>query len=280
MEQELVISAAEDDVEETSFERVKVALDCASYAAHAATDTEAAPEAAPEATPEAAPEAVPEAGGAPSLSAEDQRANELTAEEIQNVQDRARELASKMTPDDVEGLRDLQNLTLAMALPAVREIFKQMIAKARLGNESAAEAYKEVEAFSPITEFGCMRVDFHNKTTNRPDIAYLSLKKCKADYNFDQEINKLRKLVAEDKWPNVLTHLSMLVYIGRSVYGQISRLHAPLLRRIFRLPAADPCTNYIDLKVDGVNTTLYVDKNDTWRIGIFIQLDNEIKKRK
>ena len=183
------------------------------------------------------------------------------------------------TESDREGLQDLQNLSLSMGLPTARACFRAMLA----ANASPAtshkyykEAMRQIANFSPVTEIGCMRVDFFNTSTNRADVAYMVLDECAADHDLGAQIVKLRTHVADEKWPEVVKHMSMLIHLGRSIYSQIAEKEKPLIRKIFSRPAAHDCADLLKLGVDSRNTTLFVDPRWPQRVGIFIRLASEL----
>ena len=194
------------------------------------------------------------------------------------VEARARDFIARAGLDegDREGLIHMQNLTLSMGLHSARACFRAMLDANAVVGAARAAAEKEITAFSPVTEIGCMRVDFFNMITAAPDTAYLVLDKCPAAHDLSAQLNKLHRLVDSDKWIEVLKHLSMLVNLGRSVYNQIAQQHKPLLRRIYRRDAANSCDDLLHLGVDSRNTTLFVDPRWPERVGIFVKLASEV----
>lgn len=195
-----------------------------------------------------------------------------SSEIIAEARARATDMLREMPSENGEGLKDLQNLTLSMGLPATRATFQFMIKAANLRGEAKKEALRAIAEFSPLTEVGCMKVDFYNQTSGSPDVAYLILDKCPRLHNLGAQIDKLKAHVSDEKWPEVIRSLSMLVHIGRSVYGQTARKHLDLIRQIHGSAADDPCTKYLDLQIDRENTTLFLDPSWPSRIGIFIRL--------
>ncbi len=185
----------------------------------------------------------------------------------------ARAKAEEMVKENEEGLRDLQNLTLSMGLPAVRALYRHMVEASGLRGAAKKNALREIDDFSPVTEVGCMKVDFHDRVSNRGRVAYLLVDQCPKDHDLTAQIEKLRPLCADDKWPEVVKHLSMLVHITRSVYNQVSRAHEPLLAKL----APDHKADFLDLKVDMSNTTMFLDAYGPTRIGIFIKLDTDVE---
>jgi hypothetical protein len=198
-----------------------------------------------------------------------------SAETLAAAQARAAEL---LRSGDGAGMRDLQNLQLAMSLPAVRCIFRGLVAASGLRGAAKQDALKEIADFSPVTEEGCYSVDFYNKTTGAADRAFLVLRQCGRRHDLQAQLDKLRPHVADEKWPEILRHLSMLVFLARSTYATLARAHLGLLRRLRGLPADDPCAAWLALRVDGANTTLFVDAELPNRAGIFVYLAHEVDR--
>lgn len=194
------------------------------------------------------------------------------------IEARAREFISRTGIDasDREGLLHMQNLTLSMGLHTARSCFRAMLDANAVSGAMRAAAEREIAAFSPVTEVGCMRVDFFNMITAGPDAAYLVLETCPPNHDLSAQLHKLHRLVDGDKWIEVLKHLSMLVHLGRSVYNQIAQQNLPLLRRIYKRGADDDCADLLQLGVDSRNTTLFVDPRWPERVGIFVKLSSEV----
>ena len=191
----------------------------------------------------------------------------------------AAELLRAPAAEDKEGLQALENLTLAMGLPATRAMFRSMVQVADLRGSALAAAEKHIAEISPVTEVGCMKVDFFNQTTQAPDVAYLVLDRCPRHHNLGAELNKLEVHVSSDKWPEILRSLSSLVHIGRTVYSQAARKNHNLIKQIFGASADDARwngTQYLDLQVDHKNTTLFIEPDWPDRIGIYIRLGADV----
>lgn len=195
------------------------------------------------------------------------------------VEERAREFIARtgMDASDREGLIHMQNLTLSMGLHTARACFRAMLDANAVAGAARAAAEREITAFSPVTEVGCMRVDFFNMLTAGPDTAYLVLEQCPPNHDLSAQLHKLHRLVDGDKWLEVLKHLSMLVNLGRSVFNQIAQQNLPLLRRIYKRGSGDACADLLHLGVDSRNTTLFVDPRWPVRVGIFVKLASEVE---
>jgi hypothetical protein len=187
----------------------------------------------------------------------------------------AAELIKNIPNEDREGLKDLQNLTLAMGIPGTRLLFQSMVENSKLRGVAKKDALATIDKFSPITEVGCMKIDFFNKTTNSPDIAYLLLDKCSKNHNFGEQLDKIKCHISDTKWQDVIKSISMLIHVGRSVYSQLARMNIDLIKKIYNIQDDAQCAKYLDLQVDMTNTTLF--NNDADRLGIFVRFTPEIQ---
>ena len=187
----------------------------------------------------------------------------------------ARKKAAKMltsSSSDAGPAALQQRALLYMGVHAACKVFHAMVAAAGLGGGAEARARAAIQAFTPPTEEGCLQVNFYNRGTRRGDVAYLVLGECPGDHDLGRQLDKLKAHVLEDKWAEVLQSISLLVRTGITVYGQLARKHASLIRDILGADA-----QYLDLKVDATNTTLYLDKGWPARIGVFIWLKDDFR---
>jgi hypothetical protein len=192
---------------------------------------------------------------------------------------KATQLLKELGPEGGEGLRDLHNFSLSMGLPAARALFTAMAKEAGcLRGKALAQALHDIEGVSPVTEKGCMRVDFYNSQTRAADTAYILVDGCRADHNFGNELDRLKPLVAADKWAEVLKSISALIQMVRMVYSRLAIEHAPLIRRLTKTHDTDGCSQYQMLHVDPANTTLYVLKEWTHRAGVYVRFDGDRAK--
>jgi hypothetical protein len=189
------------------------------------------------------------------------------------VEEKAHALLDQIgaTSEDAIGIRNLQDLTTSIGLPAARESFEAMLDANKVTPALRAAALREIKAFSPITEVGCMQVDFFNMIKAAPDVAYLVLDKCPANHDLGAELKKLKTVVDTDKWVEVIKHLSMMIYLGRTVYAAMAKEHKPLIRQIFGRSADHDCADLMTLGVDSRNTTLFVNPRWPVRVGISVR---------
>jgi hypothetical protein len=199
-----------------------------------------------------------------------------SADVIAAAKARAAEMLQEMNAPD-SGLKDMQNLTLSIGLPTARAAFLYMIRAANIRGAAKAKAIAAISDFSPVTEVGCMKVDFFNTTTGKKDIAYLVLDECPKHHNLGRQLDRMKEHVADDAWPKIVKHLSMLIHIGRSVYGNVARKNLTLIRSIFGLAEDDPCEKYLDFQIDRENTTLFLDAEWPTRAGIYLRLEADLE---
>jgi hypothetical protein len=185
----------------------------------------------------------------------------------------ATKAAALLRDEDAEGMSHLRNLTLSMGLPAARACLRQMVAQHGLRGAAKQAALEAIKEISPVTEKGCMKVDFFNVQTKKGDAAYLRLDQCPRHHDLAAQLDKLRPYVSPDKWGEVTKALSHLLLIGRSVYGSVARAHPELLRQIAGDGAAE---TYADYKIDPSNTTLYLQEDWPSRAGFYVSLEAEM----
>jgi hypothetical protein len=152
-----------------------------------------------------------------------------------------------------------------------------MIEASGIRGAEKKKALRAVAALSPVTEIGCMQVDFFNRASGSSDVAYLVLDRCPPGHDLGAQLDKLKRVVSEEKWPEVIRSLSMLVNIGRAVYAQTARDNIDLIRQIWGFAAEDLCTKYLDMQVDKSNTTLFLDAGWPGRVGIFVRTGAEVR---
>lgn len=181
-----------------------------------------------------------------------------------NIQEEAQKMISEV---DVKGMEDLQKLTLSMGVNAAKLTFVYLFEHAKHPSKKLKERLMSI---TDIKDQGCMQVDFYNMKTNKPDKAYLILNECAPGHDLGAQLDIIKLTTHEEKWPAVTKSLSMLIFVARTVYSQLAKANIDIIRKLYKLPDDDPCTKYLEYKVDMSNTTLYIDENWNKRIGIFV----------
>ena len=177
-------------------------------------------------------------------------------------------------PDGRAGMQDFQALMLVMGLPAARAVFRQAVrAGPRRKPAAMAALLKRVDALSKDSEVGCQRVDFYDTVAGAPAVAFLLLDECPRDHDLGAQLRLLQPRVSPARWPDILHHLSVLLFLGRSVYSGLARQHTDLLRAALGRPESDSCADVLDLKVEAQNSTLFLDPAWPKRIGLFVRFE-------
>lgn len=218
--------------------------------------TEATVEAAVEATEVATLEATEETVDVPSVLIELPSADVAPVEELPTLE----EVKSKIPEEDMEGLQSLHNLTLSIGIPITKKILHYLIDFSQMEKTEKISAYAFVASLSPITEIGCMKIEYKSVLeTQTSDLKtkYMLFDECAKDYDLGGELDKIKNEIATDKWPEVLHHASMLVFYCRIVYSKLVRENLEQIKKWFRRDAGAECEDLFILKVDPTNTTLY-----------------------
>lgn len=199
-----------------------------------------------------------------------------TNSEIKDARHRAEEMLRD--PEVRAGMKDMQNLALAIGLPAARIMLCHLVEASGAVGPAKAGLLRIVERISPITEPGCMRVDFFNQETKKGDVVYLELDECDKNHDLDSQLGKLKPHVEAGKWSLILNHLSVLILHGRSVFSKVATENSHLMGEIKRgLPEKHKDVDLRTLTVDRRNTTLYVLEDLPRRIGIFVRQERDEK---
>jgi hypothetical protein len=203
------------------------------------------------------------------LAAARARAQEIVAEARNNGKDPA---------ELVQGLRDMQNLTISIGLPVPRILFREMVAAARANPGRKKTWGRQLARMSDVQETGCIGVDFFDTQTRAANKAYLVLDACGADHDLGAQLDRLFARVGADKRDELREHLSMLIHLGREAYGHMSVAARPILTEIAKkVPAADGRPlDFLALRVDPANTTLYLDAPGAQRVGIFVRFEDDV----
>jgi hypothetical protein len=174
--------------------------------------------------------------------------------------------------DMAAGLKDMQNLTLAIGLPAARVALRQLVDAGNAEGVTKTAMMRIIDRISPITEPGCIQIDFYHKERKAMDTVYLELDSCDRGHDLDSQLGKIKPHVDPTKWTGILQHLSVLIGIGRSVYAKLAHENEHLIHEIRRhLPERDAQVELRTMTADRTNTTLYLIDHLPKRVGIYVR---------
>ncbi len=210
--------------------------------------------------------------------------NEVTEDEKTAAQERARALIDESRDSagaagPMAGMGAMRALTLSIGMPVPRILLDAMVEVSTANAGRKKTWRKQLKKMSEVKEQGCIKVEFYDIVDKKSNTVYLVLDRCGADHDLTAELDKIYSRIPGDKKPEILQHLSALVYLGRSAYGQMAAKMLGLLKDIGKKMGGsasefDPMV----LGVDPVNTTFYVPHVDGFRVGIFVRLEDEFDR--
>ena len=117
-------------------------------------------------------------------------------------------------------------------------------------------------------------VSFINQQTQEPMKFIIKIQECNYNHSLDNELNKIKPFILENKWGDVLKTIELVFNIARKTYVVFMEQHTKLIRDILN---EEPQDIHKQLLVDKTNTTLLLPicTNHTekpCRMGIFIQI--------
>jgi len=217
------------------------------------------------------------------LSEDDIKAAQARAKTIIQETREAQQLAketSGQADTPLDGMEDMRALSLSIGLPVPRILFAQLVkATTSSTRDQKRDWIRKIMALSEIKATGCIQVDFLDNTTKEKNTAYMVLDVCGKDHDLGAQLDKVFSRVSSEKQEEIRKHLSMLIFLGRSAYGQLMVEGTTLLMDIAKtLPPSKNPFDPRQLVVDPTNTTLYLDIPGTRRVGIFVRLASELKE--
>lgn len=215
----------------------------------------------------------------------------LTDADVEAARARAREIIdetraaeSKKAPGGgaagpLAGMHEMHALSLSIGLPVPRILFGQMVEASTATAAQKKAWHRQLKGMSKVKETGCIQADFFDTGTQEKNTAYLVLEECGEDHDLGAQLGKIYSRIPPEKQGEIRRHLSVLIHLGRSAYGQMLKKMMPVLHKVGKkIPAQggdkpfDPCV----LGVDPANTTLFIMPPGTRRVGIFVRLADEI----
>lgn len=191
----------------------------------------------------------------------------------------AKQKAKKFLNDvGTEGLKDLRALTLTMGMPSARKILKQLIDFGIAPDPVKQSLRDAVDRISPeMKEHGCQEITFFNKAKGKEDKIYLVADECDANHDLTAQLNKMAPHIPVARRPEINHHISVLVYIVRSVFAKVVKENESLLKDILRYVPSSERLNINALQVDPRNTTLCFHPHTPRRVGIFVKMSDEVE---
>ena len=192
------------------------------------------------------------------------------------IKEEKAEKSEEEKAEDDRKYAEFQSIILAMGIPACKIMLKSLIKKA---TETADDdLYSDtlsakIDELSTIKDAGGMNITFFNSDTNKESFAYLVMNKCDKTHNINNQLDKIRRFIPDEKWPEILKYVSMLLYLCQSIYETTANA---CYQDIDNLNLPVETTELLKLQIDKVNNTLYLVEDWDIRIGCYIVLEDEI----
>lgn len=182
----------------------------------------------------------------------------------------ARQVAENPT-EFTEGAAHAQAVMMALGLPVPRILLADLVECCAAPAAAKREFREKVANLSEITETGSMC--FEVKTPAGPVKAFVALDECPDGHDLGAELDKIYRLVPEDKKPQVLEHVSAIVNAGRSVFGRVVVAHAKFVQDIVAtMPDGFEGAQRFRLQLDPSNTTFSLPPPCSKRVGVIVRV--------
>lgn len=195
---------------------------------------------------------------------------EVTEEDKEAAKRRALALVREERENNGAGHAHALALSIGAAVP--RRLFGAAIAGAAAGAEQKKGWRRGLEKAlgDGGKDQGCISVDFYDTRSRRRETAYLLLEAVGAGHDLGAELDKLYGRTAAEAREKLKKELSMLVFLGRSAYGQVMMEAASVLEEVAGRQA--PPVNFKELSIDPANTTFHLAAYPEARVGIRVKI--------
>jgi len=179
-----------------------------------------------------------------------------------------------LSSEDIEKYKQYQKTVLSMGIPTCRIMMQTLLQKSESTDESAKfNFYQKIEELTNIEKVGGMNIEYEDMDTGKKTFFYIIMNKCHKDHDLNMEFNKIKKNFSEETWKQLLKHVSMLIYLCRSIYK--INMQA-CINDIFHL--GFDINEIEELKIDPRNTTLYINEEWDERMGIYIMRECDLEE--
>jgi hypothetical protein len=135
--------------------------------------------------------------------------------------------------------------------------------------------YKKIDQLTNIEKVGGMNIEYDDVDTGKKTFFYIIMNKCHKSHNLYEQFDKVKKHFNEATWTQLLKHISMLIYLCRSIYK--INMQA-CIDDMFNLGYD---INDVDqLKIDPSNTTLYINEEWDERMGIYFMRECDFEEER
>jgi hypothetical protein len=181
-----------------------------------------------------------------------------------------------LSPEDVEKYKQYQQTVLSMGIPTCRIMFTTLLEKSPSEDNTIKTAfYKKIDQLTNIEKVGGMNIEYDDKDTGKKTFFYIIMNKCHKNHNLHEQFDKVKKHFDEATWTQLLKHVSMLIYLCRSIYK--INMQA-CIDDMFNL--GYDINDVEQLQIDPSNTTLYINEEWDERMGIYFMRECDFEEER
>lgn len=178
----------------------------------------------------------------------------------------------------LKGASDFHNLSLSIGIEVPKVLFTEYIKQSNVSDKRKLHFSKQISKQFKITEMGAISINFIDKKTKEPGIAYMVLKKCDKNYDFNSQIEKLgsRALISDYNCLNPQIH--KIMELGHYTYGVMVEKCKSTLNEIIKKIDSETTIVLDELKLNLKNNTFHLDFPNSVCVGIHIEFDSEMEE--
>jgi hypothetical protein len=177
-----------------------------------------------------------------------------------------------LSPEDIEKYKQYQQTVISMGIPTCRIMMHTLLEKSEcMDSAIKAQFFQKIEQLTNFEKVGGMNIEYDDTDTGKKSFFYIIMNKCNKNHDLHEQFNKVKKYFSEETWKQLLKHISMLIYLCRSIYKINMQM---CVNDMFQLGYD---INDVDqLKIDPTNTTLYLFEEWDERMGIYIMRECDL----
>ena len=177
-----------------------------------------------------------------------------------------------LSPEDIEKYKQYQQTVISMGIPTCRIMLHTLLEKSECTDIAIkSQFFQKIEQLTNFEKVGGMNIEYDDSDTVKKTFFYIIMNKCDKNHDLHGQFNKVKRFFSEDTWGKLLKHISMLIYLCRSIYK--INMQA-CVDDMFQL--GYDINDVETLKIDPTNTTLYIFEEWSERMGIYIMRECDL----
>jgi hypothetical protein len=179
-----------------------------------------------------------------------------------------------LSPEDIEKYKQYQQTVISMGIPTCRIMMHTLLEKSEsIDTVIKAQIFQKIEQLTNFEKVGGMNIEYDDSDTGKKTFFYIIMNKCDKDHDLNEQFNKIKRFFTEETWKQLLKHISMLIYLCRSIYKiNIQSCADDMFQLGYDINDVET------LKIDPTNTTLYLFEEWDERMGIYIMRECDLEE--